>query len=160
MKEQDSQTGRLLVHTGAEPPREAGTNETAARSAELRAALDGIRNIRRLTNLGSDPGACPAEGERRRLLRTVSLLLEAEGIPPSAAGEDGEPVRVGYRTSEGDQAGQVQVRWVGPRGSGARYQEQEQLQRCQVVLRSWGFETVEVRGPGSRRYLEVEAGLG
>ncbi|MYX11589.1 hypothetical protein GTW98_33175 [Streptomyces sp. SID8375] len=50
--------------------------------------------------------------------------------------------RTGYRTSEGGQAGQVQVRWVGPRGSGARYQEQEQLQRCQTVLRSWGFETV------------------
>ncbi|UKY54927.1 hypothetical protein [Streptomyces inhibens] len=74
-----------------------------------------------------------------------------------AVGEDGEPMRTGYRTSEGDRPEQVQVRWVGPRGSGARYQEQEQLQRCQAVLRNWGFEAVEVRGPGGRRYLEVEA---
>lgn len=131
-----------------------------ARSAELRSALDGIRNIRNLTNLGADPGARPAEWEQRRLLHTVSLLLEAEGLTPSAVDRAGEPARTGYRTSEGDQAGQVQVRWVGPRGSGARYQEQEQLQRCQAVLRSWGFEAVEVRGPGGRRYLEVEAGLG
>ncbi|MCX5450760.1 hypothetical protein [Streptomyces nigrescens] len=33
--------------------------------------------------------------------------------------------------------------------------------RCRVEpARSWGFEAVEVRGPGGRRYLEVEAGLG
>ncbi|WP_411139022.1 hypothetical protein [Streptomyces sp. C10] len=50
------------------------------------------------------------------------------------------------------------VRWVGPRGSGARYQEQEHLRRCQAVLRRWGFEALVVRGPGGRRYLEVEAG--
>ncbi|GGW08377.1 hypothetical protein [Streptomyces nigrescens] len=160
MKDQHSQAGRLRVHTGAEPPDEAEMGRTGARSAELRSALDGIRNIRNLTNLGSDPGARPAEWEQRRLLRTVSLLLEAEGLPPSAVDRAGEAARTGYRTSEGGQAGQVQVRWVGPRGSGARYQEQEQLQRCQAVLRSWGFETVEVRGPGGRRYLEVEAGLG
>ncbi|MGY4956354.1 hypothetical protein [Streptomyces nigrescens] len=85
-------------------------------------------------------------------------LLESLGN--SAVDRAGEAARTGYRTSEGGQAGQVQVRWVGPRGSGARYQEQEQLQRCQAVLRSWDFETVEVRGPGGRRYLEVEAGLG
>lgn len=157
MNEQNSQAGRLWAHTGAERPGMARPNETAARSAELRAAIDSIRTIRRLTNLGPDPTARPAEWERRRLLRTVSLLLEADGIPPSAAGEDGKPVRAGYRTSEGDSRGQVLVRWVGPRGSGIRFQEQERLRRCQTVLRSWGFEALEVRGPSGRRYLEVEA---
>ncbi|MEU8686798.1 hypothetical protein, partial [Streptomyces sp. NPDC048611] len=131
----------------------SGSNDTGARSAELRAALDSIGTIRRLTNRGPDPTARPAEWERRRLLRTVSLLLEAEGIPPSAAGEDGEPVRVGYRTSEGDRLGQVLVRWVGPRGSGVRFQEHEHLLRCQTVLRTWGFEALEVLGPGGRRFL-------
>lgn len=167
MTDADNQAGSLRVHTGAEPPDEAETGEAGARSgddearsAELRAALDGIRRIRQLTNLGSDPGARPAEWERRRPLRVVSLLLEAEGVPPSAVDPSGEPMRTGYRTSEGDQLGQVQVRWVGPRGSGARYQEQEHLRRCQTVLRHWGFEAVEVRGPGGRRYLEVEASAG
>ncbi|MFC9238590.1 hypothetical protein ACFTZK_19395 [Streptomyces decoyicus] len=159
MRDQDSQAGRLRAHTGAEPPDERETNGTGARSAELRAALDGIRHIRHLTNPGPDPDARPAEWERRQLLRTVSLLLEAGGLPPSAAGESGEPVRTGYRASEGDRLGQVLVRWVGPRGSGVRYQEQEHLQRCQDVLRHWGFEALEVRGPGGRRHLEVEARL-
>lgn len=159
MTDHDSQAGGLRVRTGGEPPDEAQTGETGARQAELRAALDGIRNIRRLTNPGPDPGARPAEWERRRLLRTVSLLLEAAGVPPSAADEEGEPVRTGYRTSEGDRPGQVVVRWAGPRGSGARYQEHERLRRCQEALRNWGFEALEVRGPGGRRFLEVEAGL-
>ncbi|WJY43281.1 hypothetical protein QT196_39165 (plasmid) [Streptomyces sp. P9-2B-2] len=78
MKDQHSQAGRLRVHTGAEPPDEAEMGQTGARSAELRSALDSIRNIRNLTNLGSDPGARPTEWEQRRLLRTVSLLLEAD----------------------------------------------------------------------------------
>lgn len=160
MKDQHSQAGRLRVHTGAEPLDETERGHSGARTAELRSALDGIRSIRNLTNLGSDPGARPAKWEQRQLLRTVSLLLEAEGLPPSAIDPAGEPARTGYRTSDGDQAGQIQVRWVGPRGSGARYQEQEQLQRCQAVLRSWGFDAVEVRGPGGRRYLEVAAGRG
>ncbi|MGG7568748.1 hypothetical protein [Streptomyces sirii] len=157
MRAQESQAGRLRVRTGAERLDEAEPGETGARSAELRAALDGIRSIRRFTNPGPDPAARPAEWERLRLLHTVSLLLEAEGMPASAASEDGEPVRTGYRAAEGDRVGRVSVRWVGPRGSGARYQEQEQLRRCQEALRDWGFEALEIRGPGGRRYLEVEA---
>ncbi|QZY20014.1 hypothetical protein [Streptomyces decoyicus] len=157
MKEPGSEPDRLRVRTGAEPSTEAEATDTSARTAELRAALDSIRSIRHLTNLGANPEARPAEWERRRLLRTVSLLLEAEGIPPSAAGESGDPVRTGYRTCEGDRLATVLVCWVGPRGSGTRYQDQEHLRRCQEVLRSWGFEALEVRGPGGRRYLEVEA---
>ncbi|MDC7341219.1 hypothetical protein [Streptomyces lydicus] len=158
MRDQNIEAGRLQVRTGAEPPDPAEAGSTAAREAELRTALDGIRTIRRLTNSGPDPAAHPAAWERGRLLHTVSLLLEAEGIAPSATGADGEPVRTGYRTSEGERPGQVLVRWVGPRGSGARYQEQEHLRRCQDVLRDWGFEALAVRGPGRRHHVEVEAG--
>ncbi|MGW3009500.1 hypothetical protein ACWC9R_11770 [Streptomyces sp. NPDC001219] len=43
-------------------------------------------------------------------------------------------------------------------GSGVRFQEHEHLLRCQTVLRTWGFEALEVLGPGGRRFLEVEAG--
>ncbi|GAB7029006.1 hypothetical protein AB0G35_12005 [Streptomyces sp. NPDC021749] len=160
MNDQDRQADGLRVRTGAERHDAAEPAETGGRSAELRVALDGIRSIRRLTNSGSAPQARPAEWERRRLLRTVSLLLEAEGIPPSVVGEDGEPVRTGYRVSEEERAGLVRVRWAGPRGSGARYQERESLLRCQEVLREWGFEALEVRGRGGRRHLEVEAGPG
>ncbi len=81
MNDQGSQAGGLRVHTGAEPSDEAEAGQSV-RLAELRAALDGIREIRRFTNRGADAGARPAEWERRRLLHTVSLLLEAEGIPP------------------------------------------------------------------------------
>lgn len=66
-------------------------------------------------------------------------------------------MRTGYRTSEGDGIDRVWVRWVGPGGSGARYQEQDHLRRRQKALRNWGFEALEVRGPGGRHYLEVEA---
>ncbi|MFD8543167.1 hypothetical protein [Streptomyces sp. NPDC059649] len=158
MNDRDSQADGLRVRTGAERADAVETADTGARSAELRVALDGIRSIRRLTNPGPEPQARPAEWERRRLLRTVSLLLEAGGMTPSAVGEDGEPVRTGYRASAGERTGLVVVRWAGPRGSGARYEERESLLRCREVLREWGFDALEVRGPGGRRYLEVEAG--
>ncbi|WP_234442209.1 hypothetical protein [Streptomyces sp. NRRL S-1448] len=160
MNERDSQADGLCVRTGAERHDEVEAEETGARAAELRVALDGIRSIRGLTNSGPEPQTRPAEWERRRLLRTVSLLLEAAGLAPSAVGADGEPARTGYRTDAGERAGLVVVRWVGPRGSGARYQERESLLRCRQVLRDWGFEALEVRGPGGRRHLEVEAGPG
>ena len=66
-------------------------------------------------------------------------------------------MRTGYGAPEGDRVGQVPVRWVGPPGGGACYQEHEQLRRCQKALRDWGFEALEIRGPGGRRYLEVES---
>lgn len=86
--------GRFRMRTDVEPPGEAAT-DGSARAAELQTTLGRIRSMRRLTNLDPDPAARPAAWERRRLLRTVSLLLEAEGMPSSAAGEYGELVRTG-----------------------------------------------------------------
>lgn len=143
------------VCTGVELP-DAWNQE--GRAADLGSAVEGLRSIRKLTNLNvPEPAAVPAEWERLKLLRAVSLLLEAEGLPPSAVNQAGERVRTGYCAEWGDQPGQVRVRWLGSPGSGARYQEQDELRTCAQALRAWGFLALEVRGPGGRRHLEVEA---
>lgn len=141
------------IRTGGDPTEQWDDDE---RGGHLTAAVEGLRQIRLVTNREEpDPAAVPAEWERRQLLRVVSLLLEAEGIIPSAVDEARAVTRSGYRTSR-DQAGHVLVEWMGPRGSGARFQAREQLSRCAAALCKWGFEALEVRGPGNRWYLEVE----
>ncbi len=154
--------GGFQVCTGVEPP-EWWENEE--RAEQLEAAVEGLRQIRRLANVGvSEPAALPAEWERRQPLRVVSLLLEAGRIVPAAVDRSGAVTRTGYRTSlaadggEGGGRGEggVRVEWAGPRGSGARYEEHEQLGCCASVLRPWGFDALMVKGPGHRWHLEVE----
>ena len=141
--------------TGDEQPLGAGTPE---RAAAVRAAFDGVLEIRRLMNTErDDPLATPAAWERHQPVRAVAISLEAAGVPPSAVGADGHRLATGYRCGEAaDQAGVVRVEWLGPAGSGASYAAAEELGNCARVLRGLGWEALEYRGRGRHRYLDVE----
>ncbi|GAA0471187.1 hypothetical protein GCM10009544_36560 [Streptomyces stramineus] len=144
----------FAVATGA-----GGAPAGSAREREraVAVALEGLREIRRLTNTrADDPLSVPAAWERHQPVRAVALVLEAAGIPPSAVGADGRPVATGYRVRLTGQPAAVRVEWVGPPGSGAGYEEQAALGRCAAALRRMGWEALEYRGPRRRRYLEVE----
>ncbi|MFJ8752514.1 hypothetical protein ACIREO_24735 [Streptomyces sp. NPDC102441] len=127
------------------------------RAGEVRAAFEGMLQIRRLTGEGrSDPESAPAPWELHRPLRAVALALEAAGIPASAVGPSGERSATGYRVCEGEMTGSVRVEWAGPPGSGAAHDEEEALARCATVLRRLGWTALLYRGPRRRRFLEVE----
>jgi hypothetical protein len=148
------ETARFEAATGDEAPLGAGTRQ---RAAAVRAAFDGLLEIRRLTNTGKDdPLAVPAAWERHRPVRAVAIALEAAGIPPSAVSADGHRPATGYRCGEAGQPGVVRVEWLGPAGSGAAYAAAEELGNCARVLRGLGWEALEYRGRGRHRYLEVE----
>jgi hypothetical protein len=130
---------------------------SAARAAEVRAAFDGLLQIRRLTGAGPGAAGEPAAWERARPVRAVALALEAAGVPPSAVDAEGRRVVTGYRVVPGDRPGCVRVEWAGPAGSGAAHEEEAALKRCAGVLERLGWEALLYRGPRRHRYLEVEA---
>lgn len=153
--EGNRETARFEAATGDGTPLGADPRE---RAAAVRAAFDGLLEIRRLMNTGgADPLAAPAAWERHQPVRAVAIALEAAGIPPSAVGADGRRVATGYRCGEDERAGVVRVEWLGPAGSGAAYAAGEELGNCARVLRGLGWEALEYRGRGRHRYLEVEA---
>ncbi|MET9603671.1 hypothetical protein ABZZ17_01250 [Streptomyces sp. NPDC006512] len=145
--------------------------EPAARAGELRTAYEGLLQIRRL--LGGGEGR-PAPWELRSAPRSVALVLEAAGFPPSAVDARGGRCRTGYRVTAGpggDPAGtgtgrtgagtdadadRVTVTWTGPPGSGAAGEEQDRLTACAAELERHGWECLLYRGPRGRRFLEVE----
>ncbi|MEU9361813.1 hypothetical protein AB0D35_27445 [Streptomyces sp. NPDC048301] len=132
-----------------------GTAEERAR--EVRAAFEGMLQIRRLTGAErTDPEGVPASWERLRPLRAVALALEAAGFPASAVAASGERARTGYRVSEGETPGSVRVEWAGPHGSGAAHDEEEALGGCGTTLRLLGWTVLSYRGRRRRRFLEVE----
>ncbi|MGO4757714.1 hypothetical protein AB4212_55485 [Streptomyces sp. 2MCAF27] len=138
------------VATGSGPlPSESGRGREAA----VRAAFEGLLQIRRLMNTSD---RVPAEWERRRPMRAVALALEAAGISPSAADSQGRRVATGYCVSAAERTGIVRVEWLGPSGSGAAYAAQDELRGCVAVLGRLGWEALEYRGPRGHRYLEVE----
>ncbi|MFE4450193.1 hypothetical protein [Streptomyces sp. NPDC056796] len=127
------------------------------RAAEVRAAFEGLLQIRRLTRADhADPEGAPAPWELHRPLRAVALALEAAGIPASAVGTSGERTASGYRVCEGGTPGSVRVEWAGPPGSGAAHDEEAALAGCVTVLRRLGWTVLSYRGPRRRRFLEVE----
>ncbi|MFE7749545.1 hypothetical protein [Streptomyces sp. NPDC057428] len=137
--------------------RPAAADLRGTRAAEVRTAYEGMLQIRRLTRGEcADPEAAPAPWELHRPLRAVALALEAAGIPPSEVGPSGERTATGYRVCESDRPGTVRVEWVGPPGGGAAHDEEEALAGCVVVLRRLGWTALLYRGPGRRRFLEVE----
>ncbi|MEU2507398.1 hypothetical protein ABZ621_22190 [Streptomyces sp. NPDC007863] len=146
--------GAFEAATGDGPPL-AGDPEQ--RSREVRSALDGLRQIRRLT-AGRDGagGAVPAEWERRRPVRAVALALEAGGLAPSAVDADGARTATGYRVRAGERPATAVVEWLGPPGSGAAGQEAEALAECAAALARLGWEALLYKGPRGRRFLEVE----
>ncbi|RSS79244.1 hypothetical protein, partial [Streptomyces sp. WAC06614] len=128
-----------------------------ARAAEVRAAYEGLLQIRRLLNGPAGEGV-PAPWERQRPVRAVALALEAAGLPPSAVDPADTRLRTatGYVAAPGEGPGQVRVTWAGPAGGGAAAEEQERLGSCAEVLGRLGWECLLYRGPRGRRFLEVE----
>lgn len=137
----------------------AGAADAEQRSRDVRAAFDGLLQIRRTTNpRGGDPLALPAEWERRQPVKAVALALEAAGITPSAVDPaTGERTATGYRVTAADRPEAVVVEWAGPPGSGAAHEEESALGACVPVLGRLGWEALLYRGPRRRRFLEVEA---
>ncbi|MFF9012858.1 hypothetical protein ACF09C_07755 [Streptomyces sp. NPDC014870] len=141
--------GVFEAATGDEPPLPEGDVEQ--RSREVRAALEGLLQIRRLTG-----GTGAAEWERRQPVRAVALALEAAGIAPSAVDASGARVATGYRVTAGERAGTAVVEWVGPPGGGAAQEEESALRGCVPALERLGWDALLYRGPRRRRFLEVE----
>lgn len=131
----------------------------AGRAAEVRTAFEGLLQIRRVTNAtAADPAAVPAPWELNRMVRAVSLALEAAGFPPSAVGADGTRTATGYRVRPGERPATVYVEWLGPPGGGAAQAEEAELTACAAALGRLGWEALLYRGPRRRRFLEVERG--
>ncbi|MFE4308291.1 hypothetical protein ACFRR6_19865 [Streptomyces sp. NPDC056891] len=128
------------------------------RSREVRAALDGLLQIRRLTHRpdGGEPKAVPADWERRQPVRAVALALESGGLTPSAVDASGARITTGYRVGPGDRPGTAVVEWLGPAGSGAAQEEATALGACVPALTRLGWEALLYKGPRGRRFLEAE----
>ncbi|MER6477891.1 hypothetical protein [Streptomyces filamentosus] len=145
--------GAFEAATGDGP---ALAGDAEQRSREVRSALEGLRQIRRLTGQGDAPGAVPAPWELRQPVRAVALALEAAGLAPSAVGADGERTAAGYRVRAGERPATVVVEWLGPPGSGAAREEPGALTACADALGRLGWEALLYKGPRGRRFLEVE----
>ncbi|MBT2444753.1 hypothetical protein J7E93_32595 [Streptomyces sp. ISL-36] len=147
--------GTFEAATGDGPPLPEG--EAEQRSREVRAAFEGLLQIRRLTNgPGGDPRETPAEWELRQPVRAVALALEAAKTAPSAVDASGVRVATGYRVTAGERPGTAVVEWLGPAGSGAAQEEESALGACVPLLEGLGWEALLYRGPRRRRFLEVE----
>ncbi|MGW3561077.1 hypothetical protein ACWDNT_27710 [Streptomyces sp. NPDC000963] len=147
--------GVFEAATGDGPPLPPADAEQ--RSREVRTALDGLLQIRRLTlGRGGDPKAVPADWERRQPVRAVALALESGGITPSSVDAAGTRASTGYRVRAGERPGTAVVEWLGPPGSGAAREEAEALGACVPVLARLGWDALLYKGPRGRRFLEVE----
>ncbi|MER5308560.1 hypothetical protein ABT034_12320 [Streptomyces sp. NPDC002773] len=147
--------GTFEAATGDGPPLPPADAEQ--RSREIRAALDGLLQIRRLTlRQGGDPRAVPADWERRQPVRAVALALEYGGLVPSSMDASGARTTTGYRVRAGDRPGTAVVEWLGPAGSGAAQEEAAALGACVPALARLGWEALLYKGPRGRRFLEVE----
>ncbi|MGW6390483.1 hypothetical protein ACWFR1_08235 [Streptomyces sp. NPDC055103] len=149
--------GTFEAATGDGPPLPVAGTEAEQRSREVRAARDGLLQIRRLTNgPGGDPKAVPADWERGRPVRAVALALESGGLVPSSVDASGARVATGYRVRAGDRPATAVVEWLGPPGAGAAQEEAEALAACVAALAALGWDALLYRGPRGRRFLEVE----
>ncbi|MEU4077140.1 hypothetical protein DEJ45_03850 [Streptomyces venezuelae] len=148
--------GAFEAATGDGPP--VGAADAEQRSREVRTALDGLLQIRRLTlrQGGGDPKALPADWERRQPVRAVALALESGGLTPSSVDATGARTTTGYRVRAGDRPETAVVEWLGPPGSGAAREEAEALGACVPRLARLGWEALLYKGPRGHRYLEVE----
>ncbi|MFF7177599.1 hypothetical protein [Streptomyces sp. NPDC008121] len=147
--------GAFEAATGDGPPPPA--EEAEQRSREVRAAWEGLLQIRRLSRRdGGEPGALPAEWERRQPVRAIALALEAAKTPPSAVDPAGARVATGYRVTAGERPGTAVVEWLGPPAGGAAGEAEPALTRLVPALERCGWEALLYRGPRGRRFLEVE----
>ncbi|MEV4946721.1 hypothetical protein [Streptomyces sp. NPDC053755] len=146
--------GTFDAATGDGPPPPGG--EAEQRSREVRAAWEGLLQIRRLSGRGDDTRTLPAEWERRQPVRAVALALEAAKSVPSAVDGSGARVVTGYRVTAGERPGTAVVEWLGPPGGGAPREQEPALTGLVAVLERVGWEALLYRGPRGRRFLEVE----
>lgn len=148
--------GTFRAATGDDPP--VPPAEADQRSREVRTALDGLLQIRRLTRGpgGGDPKAAPADWELRQPVRAVALALESGGLASSSVDASGARVATGYRVGAGDRRGTAVVEWLGPAGAGAAQEETAALGACVPALARLGWEALLYKGPRGRRFLEVE----
>jgi hypothetical protein len=147
--------GVFEAATGDGPPLPPA--EAEQRSREVRAAVDGLLQIRRLTlSRGGDPRTVPADWERRRPVRAVALALESGGVTPSSVDASGTRLSTGYRVTAGERPGTAVVEWLGPPGAGAAQEEAAALGDCVPALARLGWEALLYKGPRGRRFLEVE----
>ncbi|MET9951884.1 hypothetical protein ABZ135_10095 [Streptomyces sp. NPDC006339] len=149
-------SGGFEAATGDGPPLPEG--EAEQRSREVRAAFEGLLQIRRVSHGqdGGDPAARPAAWERRQPVRAVALALEAAKQPPSAVDASGARVATGYRVTPGERPGTAVVEWLGPPASGVAQQEEAALTACASALTRLGWDALLYRGPRRHRFLEVE----
>ncbi|MFI1394175.1 hypothetical protein [Streptomyces sp. NPDC020681] len=136
------------VATGDGPPVSVPAER---RAAEVRAAYEGLLQIRRVTGSRG-----PASWELNQMVRAVALALEAAGVPPSAVEASGTRTVTGFRVRLSESPGMVRVDWLGPTGSGAAQEEERRLSECASALETAGWEALLYRGPRKRRFLEVE----
>ncbi|MGK5543308.1 hypothetical protein ACSNOH_00940 [Streptomyces sp. URMC 127] len=130
--------------------------DPAERAAAVRQVLEALRHIREVVNPASGrPVSVPAQWERLQPVRAISIALESAGIPASSVDADGRRTATGYRVHQQDAT--TRVEWKGPPGSGAVYEQHEQLQLCARVVQDLGWQTLEYRGAHRHRWLEVEA---
>ncbi|MFE4588090.1 hypothetical protein [Streptomyces laurentii] len=149
-------SGAFDAATGDGPPLPEADAEQ--RSREVRTALEGLLQIRRLTHTqDGDPAARPADWELRQPVRAVALALEAARQPPSAVAADGTRVATGYRVTAGERPGTAVVEWLGPPATGAAHDAEAALTACAAALERLGWDALLYRGPRRHRYLEVEA---
>ncbi|BBA95915.1 hypothetical protein RVR_979 [Actinacidiphila reveromycinica] len=116
----------------------------AGRVAEVAAAWEGLRQIRAV--LGDGAAQAPAAWERERPVHAVALALEAAGVPPHRAGEDGA---AGYRVRSSAHPGLVEVTWSGAAAGSAA------LARVASLLGPLGWQATEHRARGGAPFLLV-----
>ncbi|MFE4512586.1 hypothetical protein ACFRMQ_00090 [Kitasatospora sp. NPDC056783] len=121
------------------------------RVREVEQAWAGVMEIRRLN--GSAGAPAPWELARREW--SVSLALEAAGIPSSAVDGRGRRVRSGCRVVGGLEAGEVRVEWRGPDSYQARREAPVRLQECLVALAACGWEATLYQRSGGEHFLTV-----
>ncbi|MEU6439644.1 hypothetical protein [Streptomyces sp. NPDC047046] len=132
--------GVFAARTGeeSEPPA-----DPAARAREVRAAWQGLLELRRMTRADGDT-ARPCAWERAHLVRAAALALEAAGHVPGLAG------RGGYVVRESPQPEAVEVRVAEPAGTEAG--ADRELALCAGALEAAGWQVSE---HGDRRGRRV-----
>ncbi|EDY46680.1 hypothetical protein [Streptomyces sp. SPB074] len=130
--------GVFAARTGEEhePPVDAAT-----RVREVRAAWQGLLELRRMTRADGDTGR-PCAWERAHLVRAAALALEAAGRVPALAGRNGYVVR----ESPQPEAVEVRVAGDGVGGDGASgtgTDPREELVLCAEALEAAGWQVSE-----------------
>ena len=117
----------------------------ARRAAEVRAAWEGLLQIRALLLDGAT--GVPAPWERERRTHAVALALEAAGCPPAG------PDRAGYTVTDATaQPGAAEVGWRGPATAADQVRA---LTECARLLETHGWQCTRHTDRSGRAFLLV-----